>query len=106
MVFGNIGRMLAAAAGERDGSILAAVFESGCGGVQPPVPAAVEWRGLTKPRGSSVETRPIYFCLEVHCFTERAVFVASSGASLVSPTRTRATRLAGSLRLLKTLVFC
>jgi len=32
MVFGNLGRMLAAAAGERDGSILAAVFESGCGG--------------------------------------------------------------------------
>ena len=27
--------MLAAAAGERDGSILAAVFESGCGGSQP-----------------------------------------------------------------------
>ena len=34
MVFGNLGRMLAAAAGERDGSILAAVFESGCGGPQ------------------------------------------------------------------------
>ena len=32
MVFGNLGRMAAAAAGERDGSILAAVFESGCGG--------------------------------------------------------------------------
>ena len=31
MVFGNLTRMLAAAAGERDGSILAAVFESGCG---------------------------------------------------------------------------
>ena len=32
MVFGNLGRMLAAAAGERDGSILAAVFESGLRG--------------------------------------------------------------------------
>ena len=41
MVFGNLGRMLAAAAGERDGSILAAVFESGCGGSQPPLSATM-----------------------------------------------------------------
>ena len=40
-MFGNLGRMLAAAAGERDGSILVAVFESGCGGSQSLVPTAV-----------------------------------------------------------------
>ena len=47
MVFGNLGRMLAAAAGERDGLVLAAVFESGCGGPQPAVLAAVECCKLT-----------------------------------------------------------
>ena len=35
MVFGDLGRMLATAAGERDGSMLAAVVECGCGGSKP-----------------------------------------------------------------------
>jgi hypothetical protein len=46
MVFGNLGRMLAAAAGEREGSILATVLESGCGGSQPPSVDGVVGGGL------------------------------------------------------------
>ena len=49
MVFGNLGRMLATAAGERDGSMLAAVVECGCGGSKPTVFRVIQRRRLIAP---------------------------------------------------------
>jgi hypothetical protein len=49
-VFGNLGAILATAASGRDVSTLAGVAQSGCGGLQPAVLAAVVRGGVTRHR--------------------------------------------------------
>jgi hypothetical protein len=56
-VKGDLGRMLRTAAGERNGSILAAVVENGCGGPQQIVPAAL--------LGGSVNVKTLTFLTEM-----------------------------------------
>jgi hypothetical protein len=48
VVRGDLGRMLATVAGKRDGSMLAAVVESGCGDVQPTLSAALATCGVKR----------------------------------------------------------
>jgi hypothetical protein len=56
-VVGNLGNMLTAASG-RSGSVVAAVAQDGCGGVQPSVLAPVERGGVRRGWERSSETGP------------------------------------------------